>query len=100
MTENTFEAIAERTLVAVEDTAVRITIRLAQPSVSAARGDYECLYLLTTPDGEIKRFAAGVDAFQALQLAFGMIGAEIEHLERSHGWTLTFNDGDAGFPRP
>lgn len=63
-------------------------------------GDYLCPFrVVGLGDGAV-RCAYGVDAVQAMMLAFKMIGAVLEH-HRNAGATLSWlGDEDLGFPTP
>ncbi len=98
--ENLFDfeldIIAERILLAADDPTWQVRIRLGKPSLSEKAQDYKCAYQVLSPGREIIRFAFGIDAFQALELALRMIGAEIESLQQEHGLTLMVDDTDLG----
>ena len=94
-----FEVIAERTLHFAEAPDQSVVVTLGGPRLTEA-GDYQCPYRIVTADKTVNRFAAGIDAFQSLQLAFVLIGGELAAIEGKRGWSLQFKDGDIGFPRP
>jgi hypothetical protein len=62
--------------------------------------DYQCEYEIDRAGVSIRRFAGGLDSFQALQLVFIAIGAELVYIERRTGMRLEFSNGELGFPRP
>jgi hypothetical protein len=78
-----------------------VSVRLGKPQYNATKDQYECSYEIAGAGASISRLSTGLDAFQALQLAFVMIGAEIAALEQRSDIALRFNDlGSAGFPQP
>lgn len=95
-----YEVIAERTLTSTSDSDVTVTVSLARPTFNEGRRDYECVYQIVGAGRDIKRFAAGIDEFQALWLCFGMIGADISFIERTIGHSLRFEGGDGWFLAP
>ena len=97
MADNT---IAERTLSFAAEPSRRLTVRLAKPDLNRDADEYRCHYEIVGEGVEIARYAAGLDAFQALQCAILAIGAHIVHIERTSATDLRWLDGDAGFPRP
>jgi hypothetical protein len=84
--------IAERTLVSAENPNHKVVVRLAEPKLNGKTRDYECIYQISGKDVNLTRSAAGLDAMQALQLAFVMIGAEIGRIEKAFGIHLCFGD--------
>jgi len=91
--------IAERMLICAEDPQQKVIVRLARPKLNAKAKDYECVYQIRGKGVNLTRSAAGLDAMQALQLAFTMIGAEIDRIEKTSGIHLRFGDlENSGFP--
>jgi hypothetical protein len=84
--------IAKRILTCVEDPTFKITVRLDRPRLVRKTGDYECSFEILGSGLKRARSAAGLDSFQALQLALSMIGAEISRIERETGRQLRFSD--------
>ena len=97
MADNT---IAERTLSFAAEPSRRLTVRLAKPDLNRDADEYRCHYEIVGEGVEIARYAVGLDAFQALQCAILLIGADIVHIEQIRATDLRWLDGDAGFPRP
>jgi len=90
--------IAKRILTGAEDPTLKITLTLDRPRFIRRTGDYECSFRIIGPGLKRARSAAGLDSFQALQLALSMIGAEISRIERESGTRLRFSDlPDSGF---
>jgi uncharacterized protein DUF6968 len=90
--------IAERILICVENPSLKVLVKLAKPKRNPKGKDFESTYQITGKALNITRSIAGVDAFQALQLALLMIGADIGRIERESGIRLRFSGGeDAGF---
>ncbi|HEY7339073.1 MAG TPA: hypothetical protein VH639_29560 [Bryobacteraceae bacterium] len=92
-------AFAERVLTCVGDEEKKFVVRLA-PLEPSGRGEYKCAYQIVGPGVKINRAAYGLDAIQALQCAFVVIGGELAHIERAEGLRFEFAGGDHGFPRP
>jgi hypothetical protein len=92
--------IAERTLECSQDPRQNVIVKLARPKLNGKTKAYECTYQITGAALNLTRRAAGLDAFQAIQVALRMIGIEIEHIEKKSGLHLTFSDlTSSGFPR-
>jgi hypothetical protein len=90
--------IAERTLTALTRPDVRMVVKLGAPGFDPLEKDYRCEYQIIGTGVSIKRFAAGIDAFQALLLALGMIRAELTHIENELDVHFAFGDlSDSGF---
>jgi hypothetical protein len=90
--------LAERELISTSVPPQKVMVKLGQPE-GAAGGDFKCNYQLIGPGVDVKRYSAGIDAFQAIQLSFVALGAEITVIEKKWGCRLVWLDGDAGFPR-
>ena len=90
--------LGERVVTCDSNPDVKLTIRLLPPRRTAV--DYECPFELVGPGIHIKRFGAGLDAIQAIQLAFVAIGGHLSAIESKWGCRFKWEDGDAGFPRP
>lgn len=74
-----------------------------QPLPEALGDDHYCPIQIRGLGSEKVRYAAGVDAFQSLQLAVRMIGAELAVLNREHNGQLRWEGdehGDLGFSVP
>jgi len=92
--------LAKRTLFCPEDPERGVTVVLGKPVLRPKTNEYTCTYEIVGGGISRSRFAAGLDAFQALQLAMRMIGAEIAQIERASGIHLTFGDlPNSGFPK-
>jgi len=94
------DAIAERVLVFNSDAARQLVVKLAKPEPNRETKDYECHYEIVGAGINISRHAAGLDAFQSLQLALSAIGAHLVSIEHRNATALRWLDGDFGFPRP
>ena len=97
--ENKRKAFAERILTSVSDPKKSITVKLWLPR-RTKHGDYECDFELVGPGIEIRRFAAGLDKIQALQLVMKMIGVHLSRIENRWGDKLQYQEGEWGFPKP
>ena len=99
------EVIATRRLFrAGDDTAGVIAVKMGKPVPYPDGQDYYCPYQVTGLGDEKVRYAAGIDAFQAMQLALRMIGTDLYiRLNRLCAGRLRWegdDDGDLGFPPP
>jgi len=95
----TTNVIAERVLACVPDPKQTLKVTLFEPVPGLEALDYECSFQLTGSGINLVRSAAGLDSFQALQLALVMIGAEIAQIERRSEHRFIFGDLDnSGFP--
>jgi hypothetical protein len=97
--------IATRLLSLVRDkkTTQEITVRLGQPKHMPDTSDYYCPYQILGIGSEKIKYAAGIDAFQAIQLAMGRIGADLWALNQECSGQLRWEGdehGDVGFPTP
>jgi len=84
--------IAVRELICTAEPGRGLTVTLYKPVPNRKTGDCMCSFQINGRGLSRNRFAAGVDAFQALQLALLMIGAEIAQIERASGIHLIFGD--------
>jgi hypothetical protein len=72
-----------------------------QPLPNAVGDDHYCPFQINGIGGEKAKYAAGMDAFQSIELAFRIIGAELDLLNREHGGQLRWEGdehGNLGFP--
>jgi len=104
--ENIQEIVAERYLHLEDqaDSSVRVILGKPRTDPIAPSDHVLCPYQILGIGDEKVRSASGVDAFQALQLAMEMIGAELYFkLNRQYGGKLRWEggrEGDLGFPVP
>jgi hypothetical protein len=91
--------IAKRALVLRRRTGnLRIPISIHAPE--KAKVDWICRYEIGWPGGKAKRWSGGVDAVQALELAFSMIGAEINTSRYSKSGRLQWLEPGRGYGFP
>jgi hypothetical protein len=95
--------IATRRLVLANDAGRRILVKMGKPEPlpDALGDDQYCPFQITGIGTERVKYAAGVDAFQSIELALKMIGAELTRLNQKHGGRLRWEcdeHGDLGFP--
>ncbi|HUA84999.1 MAG TPA: hypothetical protein VMB85_14150 [Bryobacteraceae bacterium] len=91
--------IAERVLSAQisDNEAMDVVVRLFAPE-KIEDGYCRCYWELVAPDYRKLRYAAGIDGFQAIELAYKMIGAVLWSVAREKGYRLTFEGSeDIGF---
>jgi hypothetical protein len=98
------DVIATRVLLLAGDDSGRETlVQIGKPCPFPDGKDYYCPYQITgLVDGKV-RYAAGIDAVQALQLVMGIIGAHLYSRNQSCGGRLRWEGdegGDLGFPIP
>lgn len=91
------DVIAERVLTAtIKDKSFDVLVRFWKP-MPHPKGDWACLYKFIGIGNEELRYAAGIDAVQALQLAMFAVGAELSALRKDV--KLAFLDeSHCGFP--
>jgi len=100
------EVIASRRLFVADEKArtLEVTVKLGKPKSFPGSSDYYCPYQITGLGNERVRYAGGVDAVQAVQLAMQMIGADLYLvLNPTVGNRLRWEGnehGDLGFPAP
>lgn len=84
-------------------TTQEITIKLGRPKRMPGAADYYCPYQIAGIGSEKIKYAAGIDAFQAIQLAMGRIGTDLWALNQECQGKLRWEGderGDLGFPTP
>jgi hypothetical protein len=91
------DVVADRVLTAtIEGKSFEVIVRFWKP-MPHPKGDWICSYTLIGIGNEKLRYAAGIDAVQALQLAMFAVGAELSGLRKDV--ELTFLDENhCGFP--
>ena len=93
--------IAERQLRVTGRPEFKVHIRLGapRPLPDAPHGDYYCPYQIVGVGSEKVRWAGGVDAIQALELALHILPTELDALRQEYpglGWA-NVPDGEYGF---
>jgi hypothetical protein len=96
-------AIAERRLRVSDSPNRAIWVRLGapRPFPDDPLSNYYCPYQITGVGDERVRYAGGVDALQALELALHLLPTELDRLRQGCpglGW-LDAPDGDYGFSK-
>jgi len=98
--ENVGDVIATRTLLLGRDGEAAAAVLLGKPQAHGE--EFYCPYQIKGVGDEKVRYAFGVDAFQALQLALSILGVQLEVLNKELGgrlrWECAEKD-DFGFPR-
>ena len=97
------EIIAVRELSMVEDGKAdrKVEISIGKPHLSPDSGGYLCPFQIAGIGREEIKYAAGIDAIQALQLVMVMVGATLQFLNDQSGGRLRWeggSEGDLGFP--
>jgi hypothetical protein len=77
---------------------IEILIRLFAPE--PAEVDWSCRFEIDWPDEKLSRFAVGVDAAQALQLALRMIGVQIYASDHHASGKLMWLEPGKGYGFP
>lgn len=80
-----------------------VTVFIGKPESFPDGNDYYCPYQITGIKRDRVRYAAGIDAVQALGLVFRMIGADLYTSDEARAGTLIWEageNGDLGFPKP
>jgi hypothetical protein len=81
--------------------AIVVKMGKPQPLPKALGDDHFCPIQITGAGSENVKYAAGVDAFQSIELALKQIGALLAALNREHEGQLRWEcdeHGDLGFP--
>lgn len=96
------EIIAVRDLTLTETGKEKQSVRViaGKPQFADSIGWY-CPFQITGVGDEKIRYAAGIDAIQALQLVMVMIGANLQYQNEQTGGALQWegdNQGGLGFP--
>jgi hypothetical protein len=88
------ETVAERTIAAVTGDGVRhpVTIRVGKPCRGGPGGQWYCPTQIVGIGDEAVRATYGVDGYQALQLSFVRLRAEIADSAREDGVDLVWSD--------
>lgn len=86
-----------------EPRTTEIVVMLGKPQQFEDSTDYYCPFQVSVTGNERIAYAGGIDAFQALQEAFRMIGMELyervnPRVENRLRWEGD-EEGDLGFPR-
>jgi len=75
-------AVRKLTLVDQEGPGREVLALLGKPKQLPDHSDYYCPYQIKGAGDERVRYSCGIDAFQALQLAIGTLGVELEVLNK------------------
>jgi hypothetical protein len=98
------EVMATRGLQVLGEPGREVLVKLGRPrpAVDAPEsGEYFCPFQITGIGDERVRYAAGVDAFQAIELTLKLIGAYLRRLNGEAGGKLRWGcdaNGGLGFP--
>lgn len=97
------EVIASREFDLADKHDARKTLRvlIGKPQPTLESGGYYCPFQISGVGSEEIKYAAGIDAVQALQLVMVMIGATLRFLNEDLGGNLTWegsSEGELGFP--
>ncbi len=94
------EIIATRDLYLANDNSRRIVVEVGKPVQFPDSNDYYCPYKIVGLGRETVKYAGGIDAIQAIQLAMSMIEADLccstEAREGLLRWVGN-EDGELGF---
>ena len=80
-----------------------VAVMIGRPEKFPDGEDYYCPYQIVGMGGGQVRYAGGIDAVQALQLAIQMIGADLYSSQDARSGKLSWHagsPGDLGFPVP
>jgi hypothetical protein len=98
------DVMATRGLQVLGETGREVLVKLGRPRPSLdapESGEYFCPFQITGIGDERVRYAAGVDAFQAIELTLRLIGASLRRLNGEAGGKLRWAsdaNGGLGFP--
>jgi hypothetical protein len=102
--ENLGDVIATRELMVRSEPHRKISVMMGKPQLWEGGPDCLCPVLIVGAGDEKVRCAAGVDSFQAIELAFKMISLQLRALRRDLDIDLCRwqddNDPYVGFPPP
>ena len=70
---------------------------LGKPTQLPDHCDYYCPYQIKGAGSEKVRYSCGIDTFQALQLAIGTLGVEVEVLNKHLGGSLMWEGDEKGW---
>ena len=93
--------IAERRLRVSGQPELDVRVRIGAPRPYPDERDYYCPYQVVGIGKQKVKYAGGVDALQALELAVWILPTELDALRQAHpglGW-LDASEGDYGFSR-
>jgi hypothetical protein len=68
-----------------------LLVRFYSPS-RAAGGEFQCRYSVGWPEGEVQRYACGLDGIQALMLAMKIVHIELVESDAYKAGRLTWCD--------
>ena len=90
--------IATRELFLANDPGRGILVKMGmpQPLPDALGDDHYCPFQITGIGNERVKYAAGIDPFQAIELALKIIGAELARLNSEHDGQLYWECDDRG----
>ena len=102
--DNLGDVIATRDLFVSDDPSRKVVVMMGKPQLWEGGPDCLCPILIIGIGDEKIRSAAGVDAFQSIELAFKMIAIQLRTIRRAYGVTFCRWKGDddpnVGFPNP
>lgn len=91
--------IATRTLQIIDgENRIDVPIRIFAPQYLGV--DWECHIEIEWPDKTSKRYAGGIDAVQALELAMQLIGVELYCSDAHESGRLVWMDAGRGYGFP
>lgn len=92
------EVIAERKLLmtTADGQVTTVTVRLGRPLPFPDDTGYYATFQVTGAGSEKVKYAGGIDAIQALQLAFKMVDAYLDALGEEQGCAFTLEGSDTG----
>lgn len=101
--ENIGEQIAERELFLHNDPSAKVLVRMGKPQPFPDSSGYYCPFQISGFGTERIFYGAGVDAFQAIELCFRIIGMKLAFISRDQGQQIRWEcdeQGGWGFPFP
>jgi hypothetical protein len=97
------DVCAIRKLFLLTDPSVEIHVLIGIPQLFLDTADYYCPVQIQGIGTEKVDFAVGIDAVQAMQLAFRLLGSMLAKLNNAYNGALRWEGdtkGDLGFPKP
>jgi hypothetical protein len=80
-----------------QDVKTELVVVMGKPEAFQHGADYYCPYQILGFGRETVMAIAGIDAFQAIQLALGTIRVELEVIGRDSGGQILWEGDEAGY---
>ncbi len=94
-------AVRELSFISKAGSQDELTVSIGKPQPFPDSESYFCPFQISGVGEERIKYAAGIDAVQALQLVMAMIGADLKFLANELGGVVSWegsDQGELGFP--